>query len=57
MLRKESQALRKNLLLHRNELKYLQGASHDIKNKSYILRKKSQTHRIKPNESQSLIDK
>ena len=38
MLRKESQALRANSLLLRNELKELRAASHDIKNKSYILR-------------------
>ena len=39
VLRKVSQALKSNSLLLRNELKELRAASHNIKNKSYILRK------------------
>ena len=39
VLRKESQAFRNKSLLLRNELRELRAASHDIKNKSYILRK------------------
>ena len=35
--RKGSQALKNNSLLLRNELKEFRAASHDIKNKSYIL--------------------
>ena len=57
MLRKGSQALKSNSLLLSNELKELRGASHDINNKSYILRKESQILRNKLNESQSLIEK
>ena len=57
MLRKESQALRTNSLLLRNELKEIRAASNNIKNKSYILRTESQILRNKLNESQSLIDK
>ena len=45
MLRKESQAFRNKSLLLRNELRELRVASHDIKNKSYILGKESQTLR------------
>ena len=57
MLRKESQALTNNSLLLRNVFQKFRAASHDIKNKSYILRKESQILRNKSNESQSLIDK
>ena len=57
MLRKESQAFTNNSLLIRNELKELRAASHDVKNKSYILRKELQIFRNKSNESQSLINK
>ena len=47
MLRKESQALRNNSLLLRNELKEIRAASNNIKNKSYILRVESQMLRNK----------
>ena len=57
MLRKEYQAFTNNSLLIANELKEFRAASHDIKNKSYILRKESQMFRNKSNESQSLIVK
>ena len=47
VLRKESQARRKNSLLLGNKLKELRAASHDTKNKSYILRTESQILRNK----------
>ena len=57
VLRKRSQALKNNSFLLRNGLKELSVAFHDIKNKSYILRKESHILINKSNESESLIDK
>ena len=52
MFRKESQALRNNSLLLRNELKEIRAASNNIRNKSYILRTESQMRRKKSAKDQ-----
>ena len=63
MLKKESQALRNNSLLLRNELKEIRAESNNIKNKSYILRIESQMLRNKSakneikKESSQIIDR
>ena len=55
-LKDEAQTLGANLLILRNELKELRRASHDIKAKSFILRKESQMLRKSDNNKTVIRD-
>ena len=55
-LKDEAQTLGTNLLILRNELKELRRASHDIKAKSFILRKESQMLRKSDNNKTVIRD-